>query len=125
AYKNLQTEFFKTVFPKMKKSEISSRIEAMYNLETEFVSKYPKAAERRQRWSEKRDIPQAQFLTQFPKLQMEKLFALAPKDLAVRVNIPEAVSFLNDRLTTENLAVLKDIYLYKSLSGIMDDAYPK
>lgn len=125
AYKALQAEFFKTVFPKMKKSEITSRIEAMYNLETEFVAKYPKAAERRQRWSEKRDIPQTQFLSQFPKLQMEKLFAIAPKDLAVRVNIPEAVSFLNDRLTPANLSVLKDIYLYKSLSGIMDDGYPK
>lgn len=124
-YKAIQTEFFKTVFPKMKNSEITSRIESMYNLETEFVTKYPKAAERRQRWSEKRDISQTQFTSQFPRLQMEKVFALAPKDLAVRVNIPEAVTFLNDKLTPANLATLKDIYLYKSLSGIMDDAYPK
>lgn len=125
AYKAIQAEFFKTIFPKMKSSEITSRIESMYNLETEFVTKYPKAAERRQRWSEKRDISQAQFTSQFPRLQMEKIFALTPKDLAVRVNIPEAVTFLNDKLTTANLSTLKDIYLYKSLTGIMDDAYPK
>lgn len=125
AYKSLLSYFFETAFPKMKKTEIKERVEKMYKFETDFVAKYPKAAERRQRWSEKRDIPQATFLKNYPRLQMEPLFALAPKDLAVRVNIPEAITYLNENLTQEQLPILKDIYLYKSLSGIMDDAYPK
>lgn len=125
AYKNLLKYFFQTVYPKMSVAEIKNRVDAFYKFETDFVAKYPKAAERRQRWSEKRDIPQEQFLKNFPKLQIEPLLSLAPKDLATRVNIPEALTYLNEALNQENLPVLKDFYLYKSLSGIMDDAYPK
>ncbi|MCB0371072.1 MAG: M13 family metallopeptidase, partial [Bdellovibrionales bacterium] len=125
AYKKLLVSFFSILFPKEKKTDLKNRVEALYKFETDFVSKYPKAAVRRQRWSEKRDIPKKSFMRDFPKIDMKSLFALVPEDLAVRVNIPEALTFLNDNLTAEKLNILKDMYLYKSLSGLMDDAYPK
>ena len=72
-YKNLITEFFKIAYPKMSAEEIKVRVEKMYNLEAEFVQRYPKAEERRQRWGEKRDIPQKQFLKDYPNLKAEEI----------------------------------------------------
>lgn len=125
AYKGLITDFFKTLFPKLTQEAIQTRIEKMYQFESAFVQIYPKAAERRQRWSEKRQKPQTDFLKEFPNLKMEKIFGLTPKDLDVRVNIPEALTFLNQNLNENQLSTLKDIYLYKTLSPLMDDAYPQ
>ena len=58
AYKSLITYFFKTLFPKLSPDVIQNRIEKMFQFEKAFVQIYPKAAERRQRWSEKRQKPQ-------------------------------------------------------------------
>ncbi|NUM59183.1 MAG: M13 family metallopeptidase [Bdellovibrionaceae bacterium] len=124
-FKALLQAFFKTIFPKMTEKELAEKVDKMYLFETQFVAKYPKAAERRQRWSEKRDLPQTKVITDFPRLKIKELFELIPKDVNVRVNIPEALTFLNDSLIAENLATLKDIYLYKSASGLMDDGYPE
>ncbi len=123
-YKNLVTEFFKIVHPKMTAEEIKVRVEKMYNLEAEFVQRYPRAEERRQRWGEKRDIPQAQFLADYPNLNVEPYLKKIPKKLNVRINIPEAFKFYNEYLTSKNLDTLKDIYLYRTASHLMDDGYP-
>ncbi|OYZ13390.1 MAG: metallopeptidase [Bdellovibrio sp. 28-41-41] len=123
-YKALLTEFFKTVEPKLTTEDIKGRVENMYNLEAEFVQRYPKTAERRQRWGEKRDIPQAQFLKDYPNLAAEAYFKKLPKKLNVRVNIPESFKFYNEYLTPKNLDTIKDIYLYRTASGLMDDGYP-
>lgn len=123
-YKALLSDFFKVVYPTMTVEEIKVRVENMYNLETEFVQRYPKAAERRQRWGEKRDMPQVQFLKEFPNVAAEVYFKHVPKNLNVRVNIPEGFKFYNEYLTDKNLETLKDIYLYRTASGLMDDGYP-
>lgn len=124
-YKALMADFFKTVYPAMSAEELQVRIEKMYNLETEFVQRYPKAAERRQRWGEKRDVTQKKFLADYPNLNSKIYLSKVPKDLNVRVNIPEALEFYNQYLTEKNLETLKDIYLYKTASGLMDDGYPE
>jgi putative endopeptidase len=124
-YKALMTDFFKIVYPTMSAEEMKVRIEKMYNLETEFVQRYPKAAERRQRWGEKRDIPQKKFLADFPNLKADVFFKKIPKNMNVRVNIPEAFAFYNEYLNEKNLGTIKDIYLYRTAAGLMDDAYPE
>lgn len=124
-YKALLTDFFKITYPVMKEEEIKVRVEKIYNLETEFVQRYPKAAERRQRWGEKRDISQKKFLTDYSNLKADVYFKKIPKNLNVRVNIPESFQFYNEYLTEKNLETLKDIYLYRTASHIMDDAYPE
>lgn len=124
-YKALLTDFFKTVQPTLTAEDIKVRVENMYNLEAEFVQRYPKAAERRQRWGEKRDIPQAQFSKDYPNLGAEVYFKKIPKKLNVRVNIPESFKFYSEYLTEKNLDTIKDIYLYRTASGLMDDGYPE
>lgn len=124
-YKDMLKAFFKTVYPKMADQELNIRIEKMYNLEVDFIQKYPKAAERRQRWSEKRDIPQAKFIADYPNVNAKSYFKNIPKNLNVRVNIPEAFEFYNKHLAEKNIEALKDIYLYSTVSGLMDDAYPE
>ncbi|MBL7546187.1 MAG: M13 family metallopeptidase [Bdellovibrionaceae bacterium] len=123
-YKTLMTDFFKVVYPNLPAEEVKVRVEKMYNLETEFVNRYPKAAERRQRWGEKRDMPQKKFLADFPNIKAQPFLSKAPKNLNVRVNIPESFQFYNEYLTEKNLDTLKDIYLYRTTSHIMDDGYP-
>ncbi len=124
-YKNLLTEFFKITYPSMSTEEMKVRIEKMYNMEAEFVQRYPRAEERRQRWGEKRDIPQKQFLVDYPNLDGAAYLKKVPKKLNVRVNIPEALKFYSEYLTDKNLETLKDIYLYRTASHLMDDAYPE
>lgn len=123
-YKTLLTDYFKVVHPTMSAEEVKVRVEKMYNMEAEFVQRYPKVAERRQRWSEKRDIAQAKFLTDYPNVKADMYLKKAPKKLNVRVNLPEAFQFYNEYLTEKHLDTLKDIYTYRITSGLMDDAYP-
>lgn len=124
-YLSLMREFFKIVYPTLPKEKIAARVDKMFAFEKDFVKIYPLPNVRRQRWSEKRASSQGKFLTDYSTLQYEDIFSKIPKDTLVHVLIPEAMSFFNTRATNDNLDVLKDIYVYSALSGIMDDAYPQ
>jgi putative endopeptidase len=124
-YKALLVDFFKTAYPSLSKKDINAKVERLYAFELEFAKAYPKRAERRDRWSEKRFVPQAQILKDYPLLQMEKLLSKVSPDTFVHIPYPEAHAYYNTKATDTNLDVLKDALLYATGSSIMDEGYPK
>lgn len=125
AYRDLIVAFFKTAEPKLETAAVEKRADAMIAFEKEFVKIYPKPEVRRQRWSEKRELPQSEFLQTYAKTDLEPIFKLIPKKTMVRLLIPEAMKFYNEALVPEKLEVLKDFYFYSEASPLMDDAYPE
>ena len=123
-YKALVVDFFKTVSPKISLAEANDRAESMLNFEKKFVSIYPKPEVRRQRWSENREVTQADFIKTYPKTGWAEILKQIPPTTKVRLLIPEAMKFYDEALVPENLLVLKDFYFYHFASDFMDDAYP-
>lgn len=122
-YEKLVALFFQNAYPGLKKAEAVRRAQAMIALEKDFAKVYPITSARRQRWSEKRVSSQADLIKKYPQLQLELVFKDTPKDLIISTPIPEALDFLNSELSVRPLQVWQDIYLYKTLSEIMDDSY--
>lgn len=125
AYRDLISSFFAILYPKMDADKIASRVEAMIQLEIGFKDIYPKPEIRRQRWSEKREFAKKKFVSDFSNLKFDSVLGLIPDSTLLRIPIPEGVQFLSSVATPENFASLRDIYLYRSGSPLMDDAYPK
>ena len=124
AYTKLLTQFFKTVDPKITEEDAAKRAKAQVDLQQEFIKTYPESATRRQRWSEKRDAPQADVLAKYPNLQLNAFLSKTPKSTLVNIPIPESLVFINEKMTDANLDVFKDYYLNKYASSMMDEAYP-
>lgn len=124
AYRDLIIDFFKEIHPEAKDNDLAKRADSIIKLEKDFIKIYPKPEVRRQRWSEKRDISQAEFLKTYKNLKLESLLQLLPKTLVMRLPIPETLKFYSDILIPENLEGLKNYYLYSAGARVMDDAYP-
>lgn len=125
AYQNLLTEFFKTVDPTLTEEKAQERAVRQVNFQKDFIKTYPVASVRRQRYSEKRTSSQEETLKNYSALNLSQLFEMAPKTAQVNIPIPESIEFLNANMTDEKLDTLKDFYLYKAASEVMDEAYPK
>jgi putative endopeptidase len=124
-YRKLVVDFFKIADPKSNSKDIEKRAENMIEFEKKFVKVYPHPEVLRQRWSEKRQETQPEFLKKYADLNFDKILEKTPKNLFVSNPIPEALDFLKENMTEKNLAVLKDFYLYSNGSGILDDSNPK
>lgn len=124
-FKDLLVLFLQSVEPGLKKKVAEQRAQDVIDLQLEHIKTYPVSAVRRQRWSEKRTLTQAELIKKFPLLQLDQALAYIPKESAVNLPIPESLEFANKDLTTRPLQAWKDLYLYKELDGIMDDAYQK
>lgn len=124
-YKNLIISFFKIIDPRLDEKTAEAKAQAMINLEIAFKDIYPKSAIRRQRWSEKREMEKAKFKMEYPNLAFDSMLNLIPDKLSLRVPIPEGLAFFNSILDEKNFQTLKDIYLYRAGSSMMDDAYPE
>lgn len=118
--------FFSSVFPQLKAEEINKKVSRFIQVQNDFIKIYPESAVRRQRFSEKRDVNQVGAINRYNNLNLPDIFSKVSSNIMVTVPIPESLDFLNQMYTSENnLEVLKDIYIYDSLSEIMDHAYPK
>lgn len=122
--KNLEI-LIKSIEPKTSDKNVSTRVSNLIQFEKDFVKIFPEAATRRQRWDENRTISQAEALKKYPQLQLEIMFKNIPKDTKINVPIPEAIEFLDSKLTSVPLETWKDLYLVSEAQDIMDDAYPK
>lgn len=125
AYHDLIVDFFKTVEPGLSAEIAATRAEAIIQFEKDFIKVYPKPEVRRQRWSETREVSQADFAKTYPKTGIEAILKTIPSTTKVRLTIPEAMEFYEKNLVADKLAVLKDYYYYTNGSGVMDDAYPQ
>lgn len=123
-YRKLVINFFKVIEPGLSDEKAATRADRMIKLEKEFVKIYPVPAVRRQRWSQKRQEKQADFLAKYPNLQLADFFKKTPKTSLISNSLPEALEFYNKALTADNFEALKDFYLYAAVSPILDDSNP-
>jgi putative endopeptidase len=124
-YKKLLLTFFKIAYPKNSDSDNQKKSEQLISFEKEFVHIFPKPEIQRQRWSERRQQTQADFIKTYPQIPFTQILAEVPSARTVFNALPEALQFLNNKATAENLNTLKDFYLYYVVSSQMDDAFPK
>lgn len=124
-YKKLIIDFFKIAQPALTDSQLNEKADNLIAFEKSFVKAYPYPEVRRQRWSEKREEKQANFLAKYPNIFANELVAAAPKNILVQNPVPEALDFYNKSLTAENLQVLKDFYIYSFGSAALDDSNPE
>jgi len=121
ALKKVVSEFFKTLKIKdpAKHAENVVKFEMAYAKGDLLPNVY------RERFGSKNDVSRPELLTKYPQLQLQKILDRFPKDLQVRVPVPETLVFINEALQSYDLDALKDVYLFHEASGYMDDAYPK
>lgn len=127
-YRNLIIEFFKIVDQNLTDSQLQAKADRLLKLEKSFVDVYPHPEVLRQRWSEKRQEKQDEFLKKYPLISYNKILAKAPKSILISNSIPEATEFYNRALasdTMEALDTLKDFYLFTYGKNILDDSNPE
>ena len=124
-YKKLIIDYFRITEPKALENQVMERADKLIAFERNFVKIYPHPEVRRQRWSEKRQESQAEFLKKYPQLALNEFLKQAPQKIWVQNSLPEALEFYNNSLTAENLAVLKDFYKYSVGSSMIDDSNPE
>ncbi len=126
AYAKLMAEFFNTIYPLENKDEHLKRAQAVIDFEKRFKETYPFPAEFRQRYTQPRKVARPDYIKQIEKMNLTDFFKTnIPMKTQLRDFIPESVSFLQKELKVENLQILKDLYVYRSARGFMDDAYPE
>lgn len=121
-YRQLMIDFFKLVEPKTDVAAIEKRVDHVLKLEKQFVDIYPHPDENRQRWTERRQEKQADFLKKYPAIEAGPLFKKFPPHTLVQNIIPEGLDFYNKSLTAENTQTLKDLFLYRHGKDIFDDS---
>ena len=121
-YKTLIIDFFKKAEPTLSEIQRLERVNRFLAFEKEFVDIYPHSEILRQRWSEKRQQSQDDFAKKYSNLSFSKIFNKVLKSTVVFNAIPESFDFLNKKVTADNLQTLKDLYLYKFSTAILDDS---
>lgn len=123
-YQKLLADFFRLVYPKLAEKDVQQKADRLILFEKEFVKIFPHPEVQRQRWSERRQQSQKDFLQKYPDLHFADFFKKVPVSVLVFNAYPESFDFLTQKMTQENLEVLKDLYLYKAVSGHIDDSNP-
>ncbi len=124
-YKKLVKDFFKKLNPKQSEKQLEQRADRLISLETDFVKIYPHPQVQRQRWTEPRQQSQKEFLQKYSRVGFADVLTTLPPKSQMFNPYPEAIDFLNEKLTAENLEVFKDAYLYKTLAPLLDDSSPE
>ncbi len=124
-YVELITDFFVTIYPDQKKTDLAKRAKAVVDFEKKFTKSYPKPDEFRQRWTQPRYVSREEFFTQTSVIELKDFFKKnIPEKVLIRNFIPESFEFVQKELSDKNLQVLKDIYIFRNARTFMDDAYP-
>lgn len=124
-YIKLLEYIFKKIDTKSNPSTVHQRIVNMVELEQKFAEVFPLPETRRQRWTEKRNKSQEQFLKDYSDLNLDSLFSKIPKNIMIKDAFPESWIFIREELNEKNLQSFKDFWLYKSIKGSLEDAYPE
>lgn len=125
-FKKLIVEFFKELKIKGTDAELSARAQAMIDYEKAFVKTYPYPAEFRQRYTQPRVVSRDELFNLVQPFDLRPFFKkYVPKTTKIRDFIPESWKFFKEHSRPEDLAALKDIYLFRNARTYMDDAYPE
>jgi len=121
-YRKLIIDFFHIVEPKAK--DIEQRADGLIAFEKEFVKIYPHPEVLRQRWSEKRQTTQEEFVKKYGNLGAAQVTGKFPPSLLVSNPVPEALDFLLAHSDEKSLPTLKDFYLVHFGYQTLDDSNP-
>ncbi len=124
-YRNLAVEFFKIAEPKTPVDKINERVDRLFKFEKAFVDIYPHPEIMRQRWSEKRQEQQIDYVKKYSQTEVGQLLTKTPPKILISNNVPEGMDFYNKSLVPENLEALKDYYLFTFGRGLLDDSNPE
>lgn len=112
--------FFETIGDKNAKQKAA----AVMKLEGEFAKVDPLPAEMRDLYTKRSSITKEKLLKAYPNLRLTGYLAKVPDNTLIRHTIPKSYAWINKILATAQLEDLKAVYLFESLSNLMDDAYP-
>ena len=125
-FRDLMAEFFNTIYPNESKENHIQRAQAIIDFEKRFKETYPNPASFRQRSTQPRYVSREEFFKYTNAIGFESFFKKnIPEKTLIRDFIPESFAFAQKELKEENLQVLKDMFVYRSARGYMDDAYPE
>lgn len=119
-FRAILVDFFKTV----KADQPEKRADWVLAFETDFAKKTPLPREMRGRESEKRDISRKDLLAKYKNLKMDKYLEKVPANAIFVDLVNEANDFMNKAVVETPFAQLQSVYMWHSIHGIMDDAYP-
>lgn len=123
-YEEVLAEFFLSLQLEKDQPKAIVRAKNMIAIEKEAAKTFPTPATQRQRWTENRQLTQSAILNKYPNLDLEYIFKKIPKDTLIFLPYPEGLDHLSEIIKNKQFHSLKDIYLYQTLSGKMDEAYP-
>ncbi len=119
--KNLIELFFKSL--KMDQPEI--RAQRVIDFESQLAEAFPLPVEFRELTSSNTYKPKTHFLKNYPNLNLERFLNRFPEQTMIRDLAPKSMRTLNILLAKSDVLTLQSVFLYHSLSSIMDDAYPE
>lgn len=105
-------------------SDSSQRAQWVVQFEQAYIKIYPTPSERRKIWTMNKYATPKQLLAEGEQFQMEELLGLIPKGIRIRNPMDDTFKSVNELFKTATLDQLKSVYLYQSLSGLLDEAFP-
>lgn len=121
AFKNILVQFFQTIGS----TKAAADAQAVLDFETGFAKVSPLPAEWRDIWVQKSEVSRADLVKKYPNFHFEDVLPQIPETTLIRHFTPDTYAWLQDRLNRENLDTLKAVYLFESLSSMLDDGYPE
>ncbi|MBY0372270.1 M13 family metallopeptidase [bacterium] len=113
--------FFQIVDP----DNAADRAKNLVALEASFAKLTPEPFIARKRYADKTlSIARDEWAKRYPNLGLEAVLSRLPDSTQSRDLSVEDLTFVNEALEKEPLQTLKDVYLYRTLSGVMQDAFP-
>ena len=116
----LATDFFKIAGL----DQPLKRAKWLADFEKEYINKYPSPAARRPLWSMRAYSTKADLL-KYKNLRLKKVLRKVPGRIKIRNPMDKVFVFLNTAVDKYSLEQLKSIYLFQTVSGYLDEAYPK
>ncbi|MCC6137019.1 MAG: M13 family metallopeptidase, partial [Bdellovibrionaceae bacterium] len=120
-FEAMLVDFFKTI----KVDNPEKRAKYVVDFETALAKKYPLPNEVRERFTQKRDIKNKEYVKKYSNLKMDRFLERLPKETVLVDIVPESGAFINNAIKTMPLDQMKSVYLYHTLVDYLDDAYPE
>lgn len=119
-FRKLAFEFFKTIGDK----NPEKRADALLKFESDLAETIPSPEQMRQIVNNRSFIPREKLIADYPELRLAALLKEMPDTIIIRDWMPEAFKRTNDFLAKGELYDIESVWLFHSLSDILDDAYP-
>jgi putative endopeptidase len=121
AFEELTISFHKT----LDIDNAEKRAKAILAFETEFADNFPLPAQMRELFVKKSYIDKKKALKEYASFRLAGDFAKVPSSVRVRKITPVTFDWLEKKLQSADLELLKDVYRFHALRPVLDDAYPQ